>query len=109
MDRIRSPEDWEAELGETVKAIRLQKNIDRETLSEQAGVSVGTLRNLENGAGTTLGTLIRVVRALGREDWLAALAPAVSVNPLHVRARRLVRQRASRKRDEGAGDGEAND
>ena len=97
MDRISTPQELEVMLGENVKALRLQKNLDRQTLCEQAGVSESALRHLEGGKGATLKTLIRIVRALDRESWLTSIAPLVSINPLHmVRAKRY-RLRASRR------------
>jgi len=98
MEQVKTTEEWELELGEHLKQLRLQKNIDRETLCKQAGVSTNALRNLENGAGSSLKTLIRVVRALGREEWLAAIAPRATINPLHLIRNHPVRQRASRSR-----------
>lgn len=97
MDLISTPQELELMLGENIKALRLQKNIDRQTLCQQAGVSESALRHLEGGKGATLKTLIRVVKALGRESWLAMIAPQVSINPLHMVRDRQQRQRASRK------------
>src|SRR3990167_2958787 len=86
MDRISTPQELEVILGENVKALRLQKNLDRQTLCEQAGVSESALRHLEGGKGATLKTLIRIVKALDRESWLTSIAPLVSINPLHMRS-----------------------
>lgn len=90
--------EMESALGENVKKLRLQKNLDRETLAKQAGVSVTALKNLESGKGAAIKTLLRVVRSLGREDWLAGLAPVASINPLHMVKNKPVRQRASGRR-----------
>ena len=97
MDRISTPQELEAMLGENLKTLRLQKNLDRQTLCAAAGISENALRNLEGGKGTTLKTLIRVVKALGRESWLAGIAPLVSINPLHMVREQHPRQRASRR------------
>ncbi len=102
MKNILNPEELEAVIGENIKALRLQRNWNRKKLSAHAGVSLGTLRNLELGFGSSIKTLIRVVRALGKEDWLENLAPQVSVNPLHMKLSKSVRQRArSKKKDDG--------
>ena len=53
-------------------------------LAALADVSLGALHNLESGSGTTLRTLVRVVRALDRADWLHALAPEVGVSPMQM-------------------------
>ena len=97
MDRISTPQELEVILGENVKALRLQKNLDRQTLCEQAGVSESALRHLEGGKGATLKTLIRIVKALDRESWLTSIAPLVSINPLHMVREKRYRLRASRR------------
>jgi transcriptional regulator with XRE-family HTH domain len=98
MTNILTPEELETILGENIKSLRLQKNIDRKSLCTRAGVSEHALRNLEDGKGTTLKTLIRILKALGRESWLGTLAPATSINPLHVIRDQQPRQRARRKK-----------
>lgn len=84
-------------LGERVKALRLHQNLDQLTLAARAGVSVGTLKNLERGSGSTTKTLIAVLRALGREEWFASIAPIATINPLNMPRTARQRQRASRK------------
>lgn len=98
MKRLSTPRELEEILGEHIKNIRLQKNIDRQSLSAQAGVSVTALRNLEGGKGAAIKTLVRVVKALNKEDWLNSLAPQASINPLHIVRNKPQRQRASRKK-----------
>jgi hypothetical protein len=62
-----------------------------------AGVSAETLRALESGHGTTVRTLLNVVRALGREEWLNALAAdGAATSKMDEVCRTLVRQRAPR-------------
>ena len=41
--------------------------------------------------------LIRVLRALGRADWLSSLSPTVSISPMQMLKVKPVRRRASRK------------
>lgn len=98
MKRISTPEELEESLGADIKALRLQKNIDRKTLCARAGVSEHALRNLEDGKGTTLKTLIRILKALERESWLGSIAPKTSINPLHLVKAKEQRQRARRKK-----------
>lgn len=97
MDHISTPHELEVMLGENIKALRLQKNLDRQTLCDQAGISANALRHLEGGKGATLKTLVRVVKALDRESWLTSIAPLVSINPLHMVREKHIRQRASRR------------
>ena len=100
MDIISTPAELETTLGENIKALRLQKNLDRRTLCAQAGISETALRNLEGGKGATLKTFTRVIKALDRESWLTSLAPQVSINPLHLLRDKQPRQRASRRSHE---------
>jgi transcriptional regulator with XRE-family HTH domain len=90
------------ELGGRLRAYRLQQNIPVAELARRAGLSKTTLTKMETGADFRLGTLLAVLRALGRLDALDALLPAPLVSPLHqVREGAvLLRQRASRKRSE---------
>ena len=92
-----TPSELETSLGENLKELRLQKNLDRQTLCDRAGISMNALRHLETGEGATIKTLIRVVRALDRQDWLSGIAPKVSINPLHMVRNQPARQRASRR------------
>jgi transcriptional regulator with XRE-family HTH domain len=100
--RNRTVEQWEAAVGEQVRRVRIARDLDQGQLAQLADVSVGAVSNLERGKGSSLGTLVAVVRALGREDWLESLAPAIGVSPLQLlRTRERTprpRQRASRRR-----------
>lgn len=84
-------------IGESLKKLRLSRNIGQSILAERAGVSPRTLQSLENGEGSSLGTLVRVLRALGREDWLKTIAPIATVNPMNTVRHAEPRQRARRR------------
>ncbi len=75
-------QDWEERLGEQIRSERLRLGLDQVTLAARSNISVSSLSKLENGEGSRVHTLIKVIRALGREDWLEALAPAAQVSPL---------------------------
>lgn len=89
--------EMEVSLGEKLKLLRLNRNLEQKTLAARAGVSVRALRNLESGAGTTVKTLLSVVRALGRQSWLDTVAPIATINPLTFTSRTTQRQRARSK------------
>lgn len=93
-----TPEEMEFELGSQLKALRLSKNLDQKLLAERAGVSVRALRNLEAGQGSTIKTMVCVLRALGRQEWLNTVAPVATINPLTLTRDAQPRQRASRPR-----------
>lgn len=91
-------DELEIYIGEKIKAFRLLKNLDRQALCRQAGVSLNALKNLENGFGSNLKTFIRVLKALQQEEWLMSLAPKVTINPLHMVKNKPERQRARQKK-----------
>ena len=91
--------EMEQSLGEQVRALRIAAGLDQGQLASLAGLSVGSVKNLEQGNGSSLRTVVRVVRALGRDDWLSTLAPRVGVSPIDMlRARREPRKRVYRQR-----------
>lgn len=105
MNAISSPEELAQTIGENIRSLRLQKNLTQPALAAQAGVSMTALRHLESGEGANLFTLIRIVRALDKQEWLQTLAPRVTINPLHMTSSHETRRRArpkKRKHDEKA-------
>ena len=98
METSKSTQEWETELGEQARNLRLRQNLDQQTLAERANVGLSALKNLESGKGATVKTLIKTLRALGRAQWLETLAPAVSISPLQMLQVTPPRQRASRPR-----------
>ena len=89
-------EEWEATLGRQLRNLRLRQNVDQRQLAEQAGVALNVVKNLEAGKGATVKSLVKVLRTLGRIDWLDNLAPEVSISPLQMLKTKPSRQRASR-------------
>ena len=51
MEISKTTEEWEAELGEQARNLRLRQNLDQQTLAERAGVGLSALKNLESGHG----------------------------------------------------------
>ena len=90
--------DLEEQLGAGLRRLRLDRNLEQATLAERAGISLRSLQRLELGQGSTTHTLINVVRALGREDWLKTIAPAPTINPLTMTRTAKPRQRAAGRR-----------
>lgn len=78
----RSTTDWLIELGAAFRRLRVRSQLDQRSLAELSQVSVGAIKNLEAGRGSSLYSVIAIARALGKEDWLQSLAPAVSISPL---------------------------
>jgi transcriptional regulator with XRE-family HTH domain len=97
----RTTTDWLRELGVGLRRSRIWAELTQEDLARRAGISLSALKHLENGAGANLTSLVKVVRALGREDWLAALAPPAepAVSPIEMlrQQRSLSERRRVRK------------
>ncbi len=88
-----------AALCERLEAIRLSKNISQAALAKQAGVSRSTLTRIADGQSISLDSFIRVIKALGLADHLAALLPDPDVRPVElVRHAGQHRRRATGKR-----------
>lgn len=98
MKTAKTVEEWESDLGEQMRALRLRANLDQISLAERAGIGLTAVKNVESGKGATLKTLIKMLRVLDRADWLSSLAPQVSISPLQMLKAKPARQRASRRR-----------
>jgi transcriptional regulator with XRE-family HTH domain len=98
----RTVSEWEALVGDQIRRVRIAQNLDQARLAELADISIGAVSNLERGKGSSLRTLIAVLRALGRTEWLESLAPTAAVSPMQLlRAKQKTprrRVRASRTR-----------
>ena len=70
---MRSTDEWQSVIGENIRDARIARELDQQSLADRASVNRVTLSRLENGGTTTVATLIKVLRALGREDWLSDL------------------------------------
>lgn len=75
--QINSTDEWEQRVGDQVRSLRIATLLSQHELAERANVSVGALRTLERGAGSSLKTLIRVARVLDRTDWLDSFDPRI--------------------------------
>ena len=88
-------------LGEQIRALRLRNNITQVMLAAQSDVSIKALRNLENGSGATVTTLLRVLRTLGRTEWIDTIGPKVGISPMQMLTRKKERLRATGERKRG--------
>ena len=94
----RSTDEWQSTLGENIRDARIAREMDQQALAARASINRVTLSRLENGGTTTVATLIKVIRALGREDWLSDLDDTGGgLSPL-ARARQESRQPKKRQR-----------
>ncbi|MGE4299098.1 MAG: helix-turn-helix domain-containing protein [Desulfovibrionaceae bacterium] len=86
------------ELGERLRTRRLRMNKTQEALAEHAGLSVSTIKKLENGNGQ-LSSLIAALRSLKSLDNLNAFLPSLPISPIQLSENKgKERKRASRSK-----------
>src|SRR5215470_7041030 len=97
--QFRTPEELQSELGRRLQQLRLSRNLDQRTAADKAGITRSALQNLEAGRGSSVKTLIRMLKALNYLEGIEILAPEPTVNPLALlKTNRLpARARHSRK------------
>jgi transcriptional regulator with XRE-family HTH domain len=99
MQSSKTPEEMEVEFGQQLRDLRLRRNIKQRELAGQAGIALNAVKNLENGRGATLTSLVKILRTLGRTDWLNTLAPTVGISPMQMLKAKQPRQRASKSKE----------
>jgi transcriptional regulator with XRE-family HTH domain len=93
---FRSIPELQALLGEQIQQLRISKNLDQITTAEKAGLSEKALRNLEAGRGSTVESLLRVLKALDSLEGLQLIAPRPSISPLALMRYSKLRRRVRR-------------
>lgn len=89
-------------LGEQLRRQRIRCRLNQQELAARAGVARSAVSRLENGGGGSIQTLVAVVRALGRLDWLNGFAPHVIDPMLLLRIQGSLGQRVRARKDEGS-------
>ena len=91
-----------AMMGQRIQKERLNQNLTQEDLAKRAGITGRTIRSLENGKKSTVETLIRILRGLGRLGAIDAFLPEPGLSPLQLaKLQGKERQRASGRRNRG--------
>ncbi len=98
MEITRTIAELERLLGSRLRELRLLKNLDQKSLAERAGISLNAVKHLESGKGARVNSLIKLLRALERMDWLEALAPTVSISPMQMLRKGSREPRRARRR-----------
>ncbi len=65
-----------------MRAVRIGQGFTQRDLAAKAGVSPKAVAKLERGEGSTVETLIRMLRALRSTGFIDAMAPHPQVSPL---------------------------
>jgi len=88
-------------IGANLKSMRLRQNITQSNLAESAGVSLSTLKKIENGDICSFDSFLRLLRTLRKLDVLQPLVEEEQLTPNEYweyinSAKRKVRKRAGR-------------
>ena len=85
--------ELQAQFGDTITRLRLQKGISQIDVAAKANIAVTSIIRLEAGKGGNLSTFIKVLKALDSASWLNTLAPIITVSPMDIVNRVPKRQR----------------
>jgi transcriptional regulator with XRE-family HTH domain len=96
--QFKSPQELQTELGRRIRQLRLSRNIDQRATAEKAGVARAALQNLEAGRGSSVQTLLRILKALNYLEGIEILAPQPTINPLALLKTKTPPQRARHRR-----------
>ena len=89
------------EIGSRLLQVRLDRNLIRTDLAEQAGISRNTIERIESGESIQSINLIRLCRALGILGRFEAVFPPPTLSPIEqLKLQGKKRRRASKKRPE---------
>ena len=98
----KSTKEWEVHLGERIKAVRLRMNMSQAELASRCDISTLTVARLEKGQGSSLSSLIKVLKVLGEDQRLEQLVPDIGISPLQQFTHKKQRERAGGSRNKGA-------
>ena len=84
-----------------IKEVRLKQNMSQAELADKSGVSISTIKRMEDGEAKNFESLIRVLRTLGKLDIFVPLVEEEQLSPneyyeLVSKANRPKRKRASK-------------
>ncbi len=100
----KTPEELQTVMGERLRSLRLSRNLAQSELANKAGLSLRALHNLEAGAGSTIESLVRVLKALNAANAIELLAPQPQVSPLMLLKQGHQPRRAGRVRARKGGE-----
>jgi transcriptional regulator with XRE-family HTH domain len=97
-DTIKSPSELQRELGEGMRALRVNRGMTQAEAAAKAGVALKSLAVLERAGNSSVETLVRALSALQASDVIGRIAPQPLVSPIAMlrnqgKVRRRVRHR----------------
>jgi transcriptional regulator with XRE-family HTH domain len=89
----------ELEIGKRLKSHRLKKNITQLELANKTGLSRVSISKIERGKGSTLSSLIEILRMLDLLQNIEHLIPEIEISPIElIRLKNEKRIRATSKK-----------
>ncbi len=82
VDRLTPNPAILAEFGERLSRIRKQRGFSQDALALEAGIGVATLRRIEDGNDSKLGSWLRILKALEMEATIDLLLPENFRSPM---------------------------
>ena len=84
-----------------IKTVRLKQNMSQAELADKSGVSISTIKRMEDGEVKNFESLIRILRTLGKLDVFVPLVEEEQLSPneyyeLAIKANKPKRKRASK-------------
>lgn len=89
------------ELGRRLKKLRKQRGLNQDELATAAGIGVATLRRIEDGQDSQLGSWVKLMKALQRLEGVDGLLPENFRSPM-AEAAELGKAIRPKKAKEGA-------
>ena len=90
---LLSNETVAMELGMRLKAARIESGLTQADLARKAGVSLGTVSNIERGRDASMRSFVSVLRELGLLQRMDALVPTLQARPSQEKALGHARKR----------------
>ncbi len=72
----------EEELGKRIKARRVDLNLSQSEIAKRSGLARRTITAIENGEGSSLATMIAILRAMNSLDTLESFLPDPGISPI---------------------------
>lgn len=85
------------ELGRRLTLLRKQRRYTQERLAQEVGIGIATLRRIENGKDSQLGSWLKILKALDMVVNIDSLVPENYRSPMADAKKVAKRQRASAK------------
>ncbi|MFT5286634.1 MAG: transcriptional regulator with XRE-family HTH domain [Planctomycetota bacterium] len=70
------------ELGERLARVRKRQKRSQDALAKEAGIGVATVRRIEDGCDSQLGSWLKILKVLGMEAAIEALLPESFHSPM---------------------------